>query len=143
MRSDQQEAAAMLISWTATDPELRQFSATERSSDIAGLTDHFMALRSRGQGYVEVRRPDGEFPLLAVGFRDDQAVIHLFDAADKSSLLVGDGTAAADAVVQVPIMDDLVVFSGDCVVDVDRAWALVRDFIRTGVPGELGQWLEL
>ena len=133
----------MLVSWTATDPESRQFSATEPSSDVADLVDHFTALRSRGQGYLEVRLPGGEFPLLTLGFLDDQAVIHLFDAAEKSFLLVGDGSATADAVAQVPIMDDLAVFSGDCVVAVDRAWALVRNFIQTGAPGELAEWREL
>ncbi len=133
----------MLVSWTATDPESREFSPTERSSDIADLTAHFTALRSHGQGYLEVRLPGREFPLLTLGFQDDQAVIHLFDAAEKSSLLVGDGTAAADAVVEVPIMDDLAVFRGDCVVAVDRAWAFVRDFIQTRAPGELGEWREL
>ncbi|GGV63585.1 hypothetical protein [Streptomyces massasporeus] len=133
----------MDVSWAATDPESRQFSPTERSSDIADLADHFTALRSHGQGYLEVRLPGDEFPLLTLGFQDDQAVIHRFDAAEKSSLLVGDGTAAADAVVEVPIMDDPAVFSGDCVVAVDRAWALIRTFIQTRAPGELGEWREL
>ncbi|MEU0909839.1 hypothetical protein [Streptomyces althioticus] len=130
----------MLVSWTATDPGSGRFSATERRSDIADLTDRFAALRSHGQGYLEVRLPHSEFPLLTLGFRDDQAVIHLFDAADKSSLFVGDGTAAADAVVQVPVMDDLAAFSGDCVLAVDRAWALVRNFVQDRAPGELGEW---
>ncbi|MEU0603777.1 hypothetical protein ABZ484_36975 [Streptomyces sp. NPDC006393] len=133
----------MLVSWTATDLESRRFSAIERSSDVADLTDHFIALRTHGQGYLEVRLPGSEFPLLALGFQDDQAVIHLFSDAERSSLLVGDGTAAAHAVVQVPIMDDLAVFSGDCVLAVDRAWALVRSFIQAGRPGELGEWREL
>ncbi|MGC0211931.1 hypothetical protein [Streptomyces levis] len=133
----------MLVSWTATDPDSREFSPTERTSDIADLANHFTALRSCGQGYFEVRLPGREFPLLTVGFLDDQAVIHRFDAAERSSLLVGDGTAAADAVVQVSIMDDLAVFSGDCVTAVDRAWALVRNFIQTKAPGELGEWREL
>ena len=133
----------MLVRWTATDLESRQFSAIERSSDVADLTDHFTALLSHGQGYLEVRLPGGEFPLLTLSFQDDQAVIHLFDAAEKSSLLVGDGTATADTVVQVPIMDDLAVFSGDCVLAVARAWALVRNFILTGTPGELGEWREV
>ncbi|MEU3296049.1 hypothetical protein ABZ722_27280 [Streptomyces longwoodensis] len=133
----------MDVSWTATDPASRKFSSTERSSDIAGLTDHFTALRSHGQGYLEVHLPGDEFPLLTLGFQDDQAVIHLFDAVEKSSLLVGDGTAAADTVVEVPIMDDLAVFTGDCVVAVDRAWALIRNFIQTRELGELGEWREL
>ncbi|MGA5189030.1 hypothetical protein ACPCSL_20915 [Streptomyces griseoincarnatus] len=139
----QQESAGPLVTWAATDPDSRQFSATERRSGNADLAARFTALRSRGQGYLEVRLPGSAFAVLALGFRGDAAVIHLFDAAEKSSLLVGDGTAAADAVARGPIMDDLAVFTGDCVVAVDRAWGLVRDFIRTGAPDELGEWREL
>nr|WP_093618285.1 hypothetical protein [Streptomyces indicus] len=107
------------------------------------LADHFTALRSRGRGYVEVRRPGSEFPLLTLGFQDNHAVIHVFGDAERSSLLIGDGTAASDASVHVPIMDDLVVFSGDLALDVDRAWITVHHFIRTGRPAELGEWREL
>ena len=133
----------MLVWWAATDLESRRYSAVERSSDVADLTDHFTALRSHGQGYLEVRLPGDEFPLLTLGFQDDQAVIHRFSNAETSSLLVGDGTAKADSFVHVPIMDDLAVFSGDFVLAVDRAWTLVREFIQTGAPGELGEWREL
>lgn len=108
----------MLVWWTATDLESRRFPAIERSSDVADLTDHFTALRSHGQGYLEVRLPGDELPLLTMGFQDDQAVIHQLSNAEKSSLLVGDGTATADSVVQVPIMDDLAVFRGNCVLAV-------------------------
>lgn len=130
----------MLVSWTATDPDSRRFSATERRSDNADLSDRFSALRSHGQGYLEIRLPDGEFPLLALDFRDDQAVIHLFDADGASFLLAGDGTAVADAVGQAPVMDDLAAFRGDCVLAVDRAWVLVRSFVQKGAPDELGEW---
>ncbi|MDX2650197.1 hypothetical protein PV341_42925 [Streptomyces sp. PA03-1a] len=123
----------MSVMWAATAPE------SERRSDVAALAERVGELRTRGQGYVEVRLPGGGFPLLALGFRGDQAVIHLCDDADRSSLLRGDGTAAADAVVEVPVMDDLVVFSGDVVLAVDRAWLLVRTFIQAGTPGELGE----
>ncbi|MGW1963758.1 hypothetical protein ACWCPD_26435 [Streptomyces sp. NPDC001935] len=133
----------MDVSWTATDLESRRLSVNEQSSDLAGLTDHFTALRSRGRGYLEVGLTGSEFPLLTLGFQDDQAVIHLFGDAETSSLLVGDGSSAADVVVHVPIMDDLAVFSGDCVLSVDRAWAVVRNFIRTGRPYELGEWRDL
>lgn len=133
----------MGVFWTATDLESRRFSAIERSSDVVDLADHFTALRLRGQGYLEVRLPGSGFPLLTLGFQGDQAVMHLFDAAETSFLLVGDGTATADALVQVPIMDDPAVFSGDCVLAVDRAWALVRHFIQAGRPGDLGEWREL
>ncbi|MFE5812939.1 hypothetical protein [Streptomyces sp. NPDC056479] len=84
-----------------------------------------------------------EFPQLTLGFQGDQAVIHLFDDPETSSLLVGDGTVGADGVVEVPVMDDLAAFSGDFVLTVDRAWALVGNFIQTGVPGDLGDWCEL
>ncbi|MFJ2925632.1 hypothetical protein ACIPIU_11535 [Streptomyces massasporeus] len=133
----------MLVSWTATDLKSRRFSAIEQSSDVADLTDHFTALHSHGQGYLEVRLQGSEFPLLTLGFQDDQAVIHLFSNAERSSLLVGDGTVPANAVVQVPIMDEPTVFSGDCALAVDRAWALARSFIQAGRPGELGEWREL
>ncbi|MET7494009.1 hypothetical protein [Streptomyces sp900116325] len=40
-------------------------------------------------------------------------------------------------------MDDLAEFTGDFVLSVDRAWALVRNFIRTGASSELGECCEL
>jgi hypothetical protein len=129
----------MSVTWAATALESGRFSPAERVSDLRELAHHFNELRCRGQGYLEVRLPGGEFPLLTLGFQGDQAVIHLFDHAETSSLLVGDGSAAADAVVDVPVMDDLAEFSGNFVMAVDRAWALVRHFVQTGVPGELGE----
>ncbi|MGW5355868.1 hypothetical protein ACWERV_35825 [Streptomyces sp. NPDC004031] len=132
----------MSVQWTATALESGRFSAVERCTDLPELSAHFNALRSGGQGYIEVRLAGSEFPLLTLGFQDDQAVIHLFDDADQSSLLLGDGTAAAASVVQVPIMDDLAAFGGDFVLAVDHAWALMRNFIQAGSPGELGEWRE-
>jgi hypothetical protein len=126
-----------------TSPESGLFSPGEGSADVRDLSDRFTKLRSRGQGYLEVRLLGSEFPVFTLGFRRDHAVIHLFQDAEKVSLLRGDGTVAPDAVVEVPIMDDLAGFTGDFVLSVDRAWALVRDFIRTGTPNDLGQWCEL
>lgn len=37
-------------------------------------------------------------------------------------LLAGDGTVPSSAEVEVPIMDDLAVFTGGFVLDTDRAW---------------------
>lgn len=133
----------MSVQWTATALESGRFSAIERCTDLADLSAHFNALRAGGQGYFEVRLPGSEFPLLSLGFQDDQAVIHLFEDADRSSLLVGDGTAAADFVVQVPFMDDLAEFGGDFALAVDRAWGLLGDFIQAGSPAALGEWHEL
>ncbi|MFE6937899.1 hypothetical protein [Streptomyces chartreusis] len=67
----------------------------------------------------------------------------LFDDAETSFLLVGGDAVAADAVVEVPVMDDLAAFSGGFALNVDRAWALVHTFIQTGAPAELGEWCEL
>lgn len=131
------------VTWAATALESGWFSAVERCSDVGELANHLEELRSRGQGHLEVRLPGSEFPLLTLGFRGDQAVLHLFDDAERSFLLVGDGTVPADAVVEVPVMDDLAAFSGDFALNVDRAWALVHTFIWTGAPAELGEWCEL
>ncbi|MEJ8655983.1 hypothetical protein [Streptomyces sp. MS1.AVA.4] len=69
--------------------------------------------------------------------------MHLIDGSEAMSLLVGDGSVTSGAAVDVPIMDDLTAFTGDRVLSLDRAWALVHDFIRTGAPGDLGAWREL
>ena len=39
------------------------------------------------------------------------------------------------AEVEVPIMDDLAAFTGDFVLDTDRAWDLVHDFTQTRAAG--------
>lgn len=132
------------VTWAATAPKSSAWhSAVERDSDTRELADHFEALRSHGQGYLEVRLRGSEFPCLALGFQGEQAVIHLFEDAERSSLLVGDGSAAADASADIPVMDDVAAFSGDFILTVDRAWAIVGKFIQTGLPVELGEWCEL
>ncbi|MET7745529.1 hypothetical protein [Streptomyces sp. NPDC005385] len=100
-------------------------------------------LRSRGQGYIEVRSSNRDFPVLTMAFRDDHAVVHLESAPERMSLLAGGDTLPSDAEVEVPIMDELAVFTGDFVLQVDRAWDVVNDFSRTGVVGAPGEWREL
>ncbi|MER5600020.1 hypothetical protein [Streptomyces sp. NPDC002265] len=97
----------MSVTWAATAPESGRFCAVERCSDVRELTHRFHELRSRGQGYLEVGLPGSEFPRLTLGFQGDQAVLHLFDDAEGVYLLVCDGITSPDAVVDVPIMDDL------------------------------------
>ncbi|GII59273.1 hypothetical protein Pth03_76620 [Planotetraspora thailandica] len=133
----------MSVVWATTSPESGRFSEGERRSDVKDLSDRFNELRSRGQGYLEVRFPDTEFPHLNFGFRGDHAVIHLTNDAEGTALVVGDGTVPSGAVVDVPIMDDLAAFTGDFVMSVDRAWSLVHNFIQTGAPSDLGEWCEL
>jgi hypothetical protein len=45
--------------------------------------------------------------------------------------------------VEVPILDELAVFTGEFVTDVDRAWNLVLTFLLTGSPGHPDTWYEL
>jgi hypothetical protein len=93
-------------------------------SGPAELENHFRQLRRRRiHGYIEVDVPHVESPQLTIGFR-----------------LAGDGTVPDDAYVQVPVMDELARFTGDVVLDVHRAWDLVRAFIHTGQAGEFGEW---
>ncbi|MFI6495178.1 hypothetical protein [Streptomyces sp. NPDC050564] len=67
----------MSVVWAATSPESGLFHPVERRSEVKDLSDRFNDLRSRGQGYVEVRSPNREFPVLILAFRDDHAVVHL------------------------------------------------------------------
>jgi hypothetical protein len=129
--------------WAATEVGSRRFRPTPVRSDLAALDDHFRRLRRRRvRGYIEVEVPDAESPRLAVGFRGEYAVIHLFVATPvaRSFLLAGDGSVPKEAYVQVPVMDELARFTGDVVLDAHHAWDLVRVFLRTGRAGELGEW---
>ncbi|SEF17609.1 hypothetical protein SAMN05216533_8427 [Streptomyces sp. Ag109_O5-10] len=81
--------------------------------------------------------------MLTLAFRDDHAAVHLMSDTERMSLLAGDGTAPSGAEVEVPIMDGLAAFTGDFVLDVDRAWDLVHVFTQTREAGPLGEWCEL
>ncbi|WP_406344299.1 hypothetical protein [Streptomyces sp. NBC_01578] len=129
--------------WATTSPESGRFSAVERRSDVSGLSVRFSQLRAHGHGYLEVRLADSDYPLLTLGFRGDHAVVHRFSHAEKVSLLIGDGTTPSDAVVDIPNVDDLAEFTGDFVLNIDHAWALVRNFIQAEAPNDLGQWCAL
>jgi hypothetical protein len=133
----------MSVVWAATSPGSGLFHPVERRSEVKRLTDRYNDLRALGQGYVEVRLPNREFPTLVLAFRGDHAVVHLMSAPERTSLLAGDGTVPSDAEVEVPIMDDLATFTGDFVLDVDRAWELVHDFAQTRAASPLGEWREL
>ncbi|WP_055549683.1 hypothetical protein [Streptomyces kanamyceticus] len=133
----------MSVVWAATSPRSGLFDPVERRTEVEDLSDRFGDLRSCGRGYLEVRSPIREFPVLTLAFRDNHAVVHLMSDTERMSLLVGDGTAPSGAEVEVPIMDDLTVFTGDFVLDIDRAWDLVHDFTQTWVAGAMDEWCEL
>ncbi|GGN99939.1 hypothetical protein GCM10010112_94160 [Actinoplanes lobatus] len=133
----------MDVVWSATTLESRRFRPTPVRSDPTELDSHFRHLRRRRiRGYIEVEVPAVESPQLAIGFRGEYAVVHLLVIAPvaQSLLLAGDGTVPDEAYVQVPVMDELMRFTGDVVLDVYRAWDLVRVFIRTGQAGDIGEW---
>jgi hypothetical protein len=122
----------MDVVWSMTSLESGLFCPGERRSGLPVLTDGFNELRSRGQGYMEVRLPDSVFPQLTLAFRDDCAVVHLFADEESVFLLAGDGTVPPVAAVGVPIVDDPAVFTGDFVLSVERAWDAIRKFVRVG-----------
>ncbi|MEU1763366.1 MULTISPECIES: hypothetical protein [Micromonospora] len=109
-------------------------------SDIAGLFERFDELRTQGRGYVEVRAGD-VFPVLTLGFTESAAVVHLMTDESTMSLLAADEPASMNA--QVLVLDDLVEFAADFVLDLERAWQVVEEFVRTGAPGRAGAWREL
>ncbi|MCW8377825.1 hypothetical protein [Streptomyces justiciae] len=107
------------------------------------LVDDFSELRSRGQGYLEVDLPGGTYPYLTLSFRADHAVVHLFTDDETVSLLVGDDSVPWDETVEVPIMNELAIFTGHFVMAVDHAWGVAQSFVRTGSFTGLGEWVEL
>lgn len=127
--------------WSATSPESGRFSALVTHSDVAILTERFVALRARGEGYLEIRRGE-DYPALTIGFRGSVAVIEAFVSQEATSILVGDGSHR-DGLVEVPIMDEDAAFSGPAAIDTERAWALVLEFLDGRDLNELGEWFEL
>ncbi|MCX5009151.1 hypothetical protein OHB05_42295 [Streptomyces sp. NBC_00638] len=133
----------MSVTWAATSPKSGRFHPVERRSEVKDLSDRFNDLRSRGQGYIEVRPQNSQFPILTLAFRDDHAVIHLLSTTEQISLLTGDGTVPSAAEIKVPIMDDLTTFTGAHVLSTERAWDLVHNFTQTGAADALDKWYQL
>lgn len=118
-------------------PDLAGHSAVE------GLAQHFEELRLSGEGYLEAGLQGDDFPYLTLGFRGDHAIVHRFDESGGSCLHVGDGTVAPDAEVEVVIMEEPAVFTGDVVLSTAHAWAVISGFVRNGQFGEPNEWIAL
>jgi hypothetical protein len=135
----------MNVIWSATSPETRRVGAVMRT-EFKELEARFIELRSIGEGYLEVELPTENSPQVSLGFRGDHAVVDQLadlDEDPKSFLLVGDGSVPPDGTVDVPGTDTDTGFTGHFVMNVDRAWDAVRDFVRTGSPADLGEWYAL
>ncbi len=85
--------------------------------------------------------------VVAVRAARDREIGGMDDAVDPRRGVGGDGAgfgavlSATD--VEVPTVDDLAVFTGDIVMDVNRGCDVVRGFVRTGSPGAAEQWHEM
>ena len=129
----------MNVMWAATSLASERFEPLEQSG-FDRLVARFEELRTRGVGYLEVRA-GAELPVLTLGFKGDLAVVHRLSGDGRTSLLVANPPASADAAV--PVMDDLVDFDATFVLDSGRAWQLIQEFAHTGHDALLGQWCEL
>lgn len=114
----------------------------EKTSDSDQLFRELGMLRDRGQGYVEIRVTDFDSVQLTVGFQEGHAVVHLIDG-EEMFLLVGDGSVSESTTVEVPIMGEPALFTGEFVMGLDRAWSAIRGFLASGSSERLGEWREL
>ncbi|GAB3938465.1 hypothetical protein GCM10029976_052990 [Kribbella albertanoniae] len=120
-----------------------RFDAAERTVGDGDLLRLFDQLAGSGRGYLEVRSLGREFPLLTVGLQGGFAVVHCSTAQEQMALLWGDGSVAAHEAIEVPVMDEVAVFSGEFVLSTTAARAVVEDFVRSGSPAGLGEWMDL
>jgi len=128
--------------WAATSLGTGRFSGVDERSDVDDLRRRFEELRSRGRGYLEVRRHEHPpFPALLLGFQEERAVLHLHRDEAHMSLLVGD-RARASEVVEVLMMDEVAEFSAAFAVPLDHAWSVVDAFAR-GQGVDADEWDDL
>jgi hypothetical protein len=132
------------VMWIATDPDSRRLSLNERRTSEAEYVARIEALLAIGEGYSEVHTADRPYPRLALSFRAGYGVVHQF-AEDRLLLLVGGGVIHGRQTARVPMVDDAEdgEFSGDYVLTAERAWEVVKDFLRHGAAEDLGEWQEL
>ncbi|MCC2320802.1 hypothetical protein [Cellulomonas xiejunii] len=121
----------MNVSWAATDVSGR-FVPQELESDISDFVERCEKLRSVGSGYVEVRRPQSDFPVVTLGFRGKSAVLHVMHDPEQVLIMSGDGSLPSGGSTEVPVMGDLTEFDGQFVVTVDEGWAALLEFLRSG-----------
>ena len=127
----------------ATSVESGRFRETEVPASTRSLTELLDQLVEVGQGYVEVRSKDEDFPMISMGFRGESALLHRASSLDHMSLLRGDGSIPPACTAEVLIMDELGLFTGEFVLDVQSARAALLRFAEGTPAEELGEWEEL
>lgn len=132
----------MELSWTASEPGSGRISAERRSSD-----DDYMSrmeeLLALGEGYSEVSCDDQLYPRVSLAFRAAYGVVAHWTSSEQMLLLLGDGIIAHDQTVFVPALEGDAKYTGAFVSSRERAWDVVKRFIRSGSVNEVGQWVEL
>lgn len=128
---------------SATSVESGRFQAVERAIDRDDLLQLVDQLTGIGQGYLELRSAEHEFPVLTVGFRRGFAVIQCASTPDQTALLHGDGSIPPGETIDVPIVDELATFTGEFVLTVGRARKALEDFTESGNPACHGEWYGL
>src|SRR5688572_27319513 len=111
---------ALEVVWMATD-DSGQLPSDLVTSTLDDLRARVRALRAGGEGYVIVSRPGNLYPVLLVGFRGEDAVVHLQPDDETMILLNGDGSVPDDQQADVLIIEETATFPGDVVMTVDHA----------------------
>ena len=127
------------VSWlgdhTSTD--------VEQYSDAREFLEVLHSLAVLGRGYAEVSRGHEPFPRVTVSVASGWGFVHLFPSANECHLLRGDGAVPEENVIEVPVMGERAIFSGEFALPIGRAIDLVEAFVRGAPPSELGTWAAL
>jgi hypothetical protein len=126
-------------SWMGEDTS----SGVEHYSDARDFLEVLHCLALLGRGYAEVSRGHEPFPRVTVSVASGWGVVHLFPSADECHLLHGDGAVPEENVIELPVMGEPAIFSGEFVLPRGRAIDLVEAFVRGTPPSELGYWVAL
>lgn len=127
----------------ATRVETGVFNPAEEVLLPAGVMSLFNDLLRRGSGYMELRGPGNQYPVLTVGFNDRWGVVQCLRGETESSVLLSEDSADDGRTVDIPIMDESTSFSTDLAVGVCKVRAILDDFTHHHKPPALGQWCDL
>lgn len=126
------------VNWQASMPGSLRFERISRTTPTEALKSRLDELLAAGSGYVEIGRPGDAYPMLAVGFQDEVAVVQAFLDAETLALLDGGGGTAG--FVEVPVIDDFAVFDRRAAVNPEAVWPLVARFAEGDDVMSLGKW---